>query len=86
MASERRVRKTGKNKEGDITSLCGPEWWSPRLKAEAISDIEGGSYRYYVEEVAPKVYVQVINAGGTKHLRTTADTTSKNNLDNLPDC
>ncbi|MEX2486072.1 MAG: DUF3892 domain-containing protein [Nitriliruptoraceae bacterium] len=30
--------------------------------------------------------MNVVERGGRKHLQTTADPTSKNNLDNLPDC
>jgi len=87
MATERRVRRTGKDKDGDITSLCNSsETWSPRSKADAIRDIDGGTIKYYVEEQTPRTYVQVVERGNKKHLQTTADRTSKNNLDNLPDC
>lgn len=87
MATERRVRKSGKDRDGDITSLCNHgEWWSPRSKAEAIRDIDNDTYRYYVEEQTPRAYVKVVEVGSKKHLRTTADSTSKNNLDKLPDC
>jgi hypothetical protein len=87
MAIERRVRKTGKDRNGVITSLCHDgEGWSPRSKADAINDIETSTYAYYVEEQTPRTYVQVVNRQGSKHLQTTADRSSKNNLDNLPDC
>ena len=87
VAIERRVRKTGKDKDGDITSLCNtPESWSPRMKAGAISDIEGGSIKYYVEEETPRSWVKVVDRGGRKHLQTTSDAHSKNNLDNLDNC
>lgn len=87
MATERRVRKTGKDRDGDITSLCNSaEWWSPRQKVDAIRDIEQGTYRYYVEEQTPRTYVEVVTVAGRKHLRTKADRASRNNLDNLPDC
>lgn len=87
MGTERWVRKSGKDRDGDITALChNAEWWSPRTKADAINDIESGNYRYYVEEQTPRTYVQVVSVAGRKHLRTTPDRTSKNNLDNLADC
>jgi hypothetical protein len=87
MATERRVRKSGKDKNGNITALCNSgEVWSPRQKADAIRDIEGGAFVYYVEEQSPRTNVRVVTEGATKYLRTTADTSSKNNLDNLPDC
>lgn len=82
--ADRRVTRTGKDSDGDITSLCNPgEWWSPRIKAEAISDIKTGAHSYYVDEAGYRSDVYVTSDG---HLKTQADATSKNNLDNLPDC
>ena len=82
--AERRVRQTGKDEDRDITSLCNEgESWSPRTKTEAISDINSGSYVYFVDEAGYKTEVHVTSDG---HLRTDADATSANNLDNLPDC
>lgn len=87
MPTDRRVKQSGKNRDGDVMALCNPaEAWSPQKKADAIADIENGTYRYYVEEQVPRVYVQVYTLRGVKHLRTTADRHSRNNLDNLPDC
>lgn len=85
--AERRVTKTGKNTDGDITSLCNPGMsWSPRKKQDAIGDIEGRVHRYYVNEAGYETDVNVVSRDGKKHLQTTADSTSRNNLDNLPDC
>jgi hypothetical protein len=84
--ADRRVRETGKD-QGDITSLCNPgEQWSPRVKADAISDIESGSHRYFVREEGDNAWVRVVDGPTGKYLRTTADSSSNNNLDNLPDC
>ncbi|WP_026988886.1 DUF3892 domain-containing protein, partial [Fodinicurvata fenggangensis] len=60
--------------------------WSPRSKADAIRDIENKTHSYYVDRAGDRTDVHVVNVGGKKHLRTTADKNSKNNLDNLPDC
>lgn len=85
--AERRVRKSGKDSQGDITSLCNHgESWSPRLKADAIRDIDGGLHTYYVDEAGFKSNVRVYSSPTGKHLKTDADQSSKNNLDNLPDC
>lgn len=86
--ADRRVKKSGKDKDGDITKLCSAgEAWSPRSKANVISDIEGNLHRYYVDEAGYATDVSVVKrTDGTKFLRTSADKTSKNNLDNLPDC
>lgn len=86
--ARRRVTQTGKDSDGDITKLCNPSaGWSPRKKADAISDIENRYHEYFVNEAGHETDVHVYtDSKGVKHLRTTADETSKNNLDNLPDC
>lgn len=86
---DRKVTKSRKDKDGDITALCNPDatWWSPRLKKDAISDIESGSYRYFVKVGNNEVDIHVVddpNKG--KYLRTGKDATTRNNLDDLPDC
>lgn len=81
---ERRVTGSGKDRQGDITSLCGA--WGRRGKDMAIQQIERSTQSYYVEEERPRVYVDVVTLAGRKHLRTTADSNSANNLDNLPNC
>ena len=82
--ADRRVRRTGKDKDGDITSLCnGGQSWSPRSKANAVSDINSSTHSYFVDEAGYRANVHVTIDG---HLRTDADATSKNNLDNLPNC
>ena len=85
--AERRVRQTGKDAQGDITSLCNTgEAWSPRSKANAIADIEGNVHRYFVQETGDRANVHVVDGPTGKYLRTTADSGSANNLDNLPNC
>ena len=87
--SRREVRETGKNAEGDITSLCDPgQWWSPRQKADAIADIENGVHDYWVpwSGAAPTVIRVVNDRVKGKYLRTDRDTTTRNNLDDLPNC
>lgn len=85
----RRVTRTKKDKDGDILALCNSgDYWSPRSKADAIKDIESGSYRYYVpwsDGTQTDIHV-VKKADGTKYLRTDKDSTTRNNLDDLPDC
>jgi len=81
---ERRVRRTAKDEDGDIVALCNPyAHWQRVTKWVAMRQLEEGRFRYYVQEEGPeKIYVEVVDG----HLRTEADATSKNNLDNLPDC
>jgi len=85
--ADRRVTATGKDSDGDITKLCnGGELWSPRSKADAVRDIETKTHSYYVNRAGHRSEVHVVTVDGKKHLRTNADKSSQNNLDNLPDC
>lgn len=84
--ADRKVTRTGKNNDGDITSLCSDEFWSPRKKADAISDIETKTHSYYVMSGTKRVDIHVVKGTTGKYLRTDPDATSKNNLDDLPDC
>jgi len=81
---ERRVRRTGKDSDGDITKLCGD--WGSVTKAVAIDHIQNSIYKYFVDEAGYRTDVHVVKRDGRRHLQTTADSTSKNNLDNLEDC
>jgi hypothetical protein len=86
--TRRDVTKSGKDSQGDITRLCSPgQYWSPRSKADAIRDIETGTNQYYVpwKHSEPSL-IRVVNGPTGKYLRTDRDQTTKNNLDDLPDC
>lgn len=85
--ADRAVLKTGKDKDGDITKLCNAgRDWSPRKKADAIRDIESGTHTYYVPWKSGRTEIRVVDGKNGKYLRTDRDDTSKNNLDDLPDC
>ncbi len=86
--SDRAIRKTGKDRDGDITSLCNAgDYWSPRNKADAIRDIDSGLHRYYVPwRDGQPTWIRVVNGPHGKYLRTDKDSTTKNNLDDLPNC
>ena len=86
--AKRYVTQTRKDRDGDITALCNPtEWWSPQMKADAINDIESGSHSYWVRWSSVKeTRIDVVNGPTGKYLRTDKDATTKNNLDDLPDC
>lgn len=86
--ADRRVKKSAKDEDEDIIGLCweGADGLKYTSRADAISDITNGTHRYYVEEEAPAVDVLARPEGKPTYLTTEADGTSKNNLDNLPDC
>ena len=85
--ADRRVTHTRKDKDGDITHLGKPgELWSPRFKADVIRDIESKLHSYYVQWPEKRTEIRVVNGPTGKYLRTDRDTTTKNNLDDLPDC
>lgn len=84
---DRDVTRTRKNSDGDITALCNPgASWSPRGKADAIADIEGGAHRYHVSWPEGRTQIKVVNGSHGKYLRTDRDDTPRNNLTDLPDC
>jgi hypothetical protein len=85
--ADRPVTKTGKDSQGDITRLCHPgEHWSPRSKADAIRDIEQRLHTYYVPWTSGRTEIRVVDGPRGKYLRTDRDNTTRNNLDDLPDC
>ena len=86
--AKRYVTQSGKNRDGDITRLCNPgQSWSPRNKADVIADIDGSVHEYWVNWTnAPETKIRVVTGAGGRYLRTDRDTTTRNNLDDLPDC
>lgn len=88
MVTERFVTRSRKDRDGDITAICNPgSYWSPRAKNDAIRDIESKTYAYFVTwPDGKKTPIRVVNGPKGKYLRTDRDDTTRNNLDDLPDC
>jgi hypothetical protein len=85
--ARRKVTRSEKDSDGDITALCNPvSNWERIPKPQAIGQIERGVHEYYVEVNNREVDIHVVNRGGRKYLRTNPDQTTHNNLDDLPDC
>lgn len=86
--AERQVIASGKDSDGDITKLCkAGEAWSPRLKADAIRDIDSNAHSYFV--IWPdgkRTPITVVNGPHGKYLRTVRDGSTTNNLRDLPNC
>lgn len=86
--AERFVTHSGKDEDGDITSLGNPlEPWSPRSKADVIEDIENGIHTYYTgTQDLKRANVVVIAGSLDKYLFTDQDGPAVRHLSNLPDC
>ena len=78
MPKPRQVKATGKDSDGDIASLKGG--FGEVTIRHAIREIEDGSARYAVGGAE----VHVVNGQTGKYLRTAPDSTTDDNLDDLP--
>lgn len=77
------IKNVRKNSDDDITDVGVKGRWE-RTVAQVVSSIERGIDTYFVSvPQRADVYVAQTPAGH-KFLKTRADTTTKNNLDNLP--
>ncbi len=82
---ERRIYSKKSDKDGDILYIYG-NYWGPVSVQEAVYQIENNLYQYYVDEAGYRSEVYVDQTPwGRKFIKTFADKTSKNNLDNLPE-
>ena len=86
--ADRAVTRARHDSDGDVTAIGAPgAAWSPRLKRDAIADIEAGTHRYYVPwSTGESTWVRVVDGPTGKYLRTDRDDTSRNNLDDLSEC
>lgn len=77
------IRNVRKNADGDITDVGVKGSWE-RTVAVVVSSIENRVDTFFVN-VPQRADVYVAQTpSGHKFLKTTADTTTVNNLDNLP--
>lgn len=88
MATERQVTAVTVRADAvigprSITWLHGPGWNSRRT-AEVVNDIDSRSARYFTYVNGYKAYLETVYEGGSSYVRTTADTTTVNNLLRLP--
>jgi hypothetical protein len=83
---ERRVTYSRRDKNGDILALGNAsEYWSPRLKAAAIKDIEEQIFSYFIlDSEGNRTYIHVEQGPSGKYLRIDPNGSGKVNLDNLP--
>ncbi|MBD8207878.1 DUF3892 domain-containing protein [Microbacterium sp. CFBP 8790] len=57
---------------------------SPRSTADAIRDIESRAHTYFVQWPEKRTEVRIVQGATGKYLRTDRDSTTRNNLDYLP--
>jgi hypothetical protein len=83
---EERKVTCSKKDGGDVKALGNPEQdWSPREKADVITDIRSGACTYFTQIGGKNVAVQlVVNMAGTK-VATDPGKTLTNQLLDLPD-
>jgi Protein of unknown function (DUF3892)/FAD binding domain len=80
----REVTAVRKKRGGVITHLCnGEASWSPVTVRQAVREIESGTIQYFVRSGNRLVPVQAV---GGDYVRSQADDSEVNNLDNLPGC
>jgi hypothetical protein len=85
--ADRAVRQARHDSDGDTLAIGSPnEYWSPRLKDDAINDILNGLHTYHVPWVSGRTEIRVVDGQNGPYLRTDRDSTSRNNLDDLPEC
>ncbi|WP_223627274.1 DUF3892 domain-containing protein [Microbacterium sp. EST19A] len=78
------VTTSSKNRDGDITGVCGSGW--NHDKATAIANVRRSASAYYVSVNGRTVHVRIGSRNGRDYLTTAPDNYGANNLDNLPDC
>jgi len=84
--ADREVTATRKDCEGNITALCNPsEMWSPRLRSDAILDIEYDLNHYFVVDKDERIRIIVENGIIAKYIRSDPGKTKSNLLIELPD-
>jgi hypothetical protein len=66
-----------------IAGLYGPAF-GYRTATQVIRDIEVGEHSYYARAGSHESEIRVVQRGAEKHLVSTADVLSRNNLFNLP--
>jgi hypothetical protein len=87
-AGKDRTVTRARQSKGKVVALCNPgQSWSPRSTPDVIADIRTGSFRYFAADAAGHTSrIRVVRGSHGAYLRTQADATAQNNLDDLPPC
>lgn len=85
--AKRKVMRKRVDLNKDVQALCNPmEPWSPRLKDNAIIDIEQGTHSYYIDLQGKEINVVVAYSKSGKKLITDPKQSTHNLLLDLQDC
>lgn len=84
---ERQVLGVVRDPAGDVLAVCDPgQPWSPRGKQDVIDDIRSGQHSYVAVWEIHRALLHVVEGSTGPYLRTSPDESTRNNLDDLPDC
>lgn len=81
--ADSQISNVRKDRQGDITDVGVKGRWAWPV-AQVVASIESRSNTFYVMCPQRAEVVVAKTPAGRKYLKTTADTTTRNNLDNLP--
>ncbi|SMD36053.1 Protein of unknown function [Reichenbachiella faecimaris] len=87
--ARRQVKCTTKDSMKEVTHVGGQDNYGIRFyesEPDAIHHIENGIHTYFTYADGHQAEVNVVIINGRKHLRTSSDGTTRNNLSKLPDC
>lgn len=87
--ARRQVKCTIKDSMREVTHVGGQDNYYARfyeIERNAIYHIENKIHSYFTSVDGQEAEVLVVTINGQKHLRTSRDGTTRNNLSQLPDC
>ena len=83
--ADREVTAVRRDDRGRTIALANPEQtWSPVFAQEAVAHIEAGLHSYHTARGDDHASIEVIYGRAGPYLRTAADTSTHDNLDDLP--
>lgn len=77
------IKNVRKDQDADITDAGVKGQWEWTV-SQIVSSIDSGSNTFFVNCPQRADVLVGVTSAGRKFLKTTADTTTENNLDNLP--
>lgn len=82
--SDYEVNRAGRDRDGDITKLCGP--WGSASSTDVMQLIQLGNRFYVPLTNGSRARIEIVQGQYRPYLRTNWDGTTRNNLDDLDPC